>query len=84
MPFFIYVSCDSRVEHYRVKYTPDNKLTVDDDCFFENLTKLVQVGDKAICKPCVNEVQQSLNYSDFQIIWVFLWSQFTHENLCAH
>lgn len=32
------------VEHYRVRYTDDNKLTVDDDTYFENLTKLVEVG----------------------------------------
>lgn len=30
------------VEHYRVRYTDDNKLTVDDDTYFENLTKLVE------------------------------------------
>ena len=38
-------SWNSKVEHYRVRYTPNNKLTVDDDTFFENLTKLVEVGD---------------------------------------
>ena len=42
---FVYASCHNKVEHYRVRYTPDNKLTVDDDTFFENLTKLVEVGD---------------------------------------
>lgn len=36
------------VEHYRVRYTDDNKLTVDDDSFFENLTKLVEVGDYSL------------------------------------
>lgn len=36
------------VEHYRVRYTEDNKLTVDDDTFFENLTKLVEVGDYSL------------------------------------
>ena len=38
-------SAGSKVDHYRVKYTDDNKLTVDDETFFENLTKLVQVGE---------------------------------------
>ena len=38
-------STGSKVDHYRVRYTDDNKLTVDDETFFENLTKLVQVGD---------------------------------------
>ena len=38
-------STGSKVDHYRVRYTDDNKLTVDDETFFENLTKLVQVSD---------------------------------------
>lgn len=38
-------STGSKIDHYRVRYTDDNKLTVDDETFFENLTKLVQVGD---------------------------------------
>ena len=38
-------STSTKVEHYRVRYTDDNKLTVDDDTYFENLTKLVEVGD---------------------------------------
>ena len=42
---FILGSWNSKVEHYRVRYTPDSKLTVDDECFFENLTKLVEVGN---------------------------------------
>ena len=42
--FYFCASFDSKVDHYRVRYTPDNKLTVDDEVFFENLTKLVQVG----------------------------------------
>ncbi|XP_073242312.1 tyrosine-protein kinase CSK-like [Porites lutea] len=36
------VCTGSKVDHYRVRYTHDNKLTVDDETFFENLTKLVQ------------------------------------------
>lgn len=43
--FFYFFSCGPKVEHYRVRYTDDNKLTVDDDTYFENLTKLVQVCD---------------------------------------
>ena len=42
------ISNGNKVEHYRVRYTADNKLTVDDDTYFENLTKLVEVGD--VCK----------------------------------
>lgn len=38
-------STSTKVEHYRVRYTDDNKLTVDDDTYFENLTKLVEVCD---------------------------------------
>ena len=41
----LFNSSANGVEHYRVRYTDDNKLTVDDDTFFENLTKLVEVGD---------------------------------------
>ncbi|XP_068688092.1 tyrosine-protein kinase CSK-like [Montipora capricornis] len=40
------VCFDSKVDHYRVRYTPDNKLTVDDEVFFENLTKLVQYYER--------------------------------------
>ena len=40
-----FVSFGGKVEHYRVRYTDDNKLTVDDETFFENLTKLVEVCD---------------------------------------
>ena len=32
-----------KVEHYRVIYK-DNKLTIDEEVYFENLTKLVEVG----------------------------------------
>ncbi|KAJ7385313.1 hypothetical protein OS493_016388 [Desmophyllum pertusum] len=32
----------SRLEHYRVRYMDDSKLTVDDETYFENLTKLVE------------------------------------------
>ena len=33
-----------KVEHYRIIYK-DNKLTVDEEAFFDNLPKLVQVRD---------------------------------------
>ena len=33
------------VEHYRVRCTDDNKLTLDEEVFFENLTQFVEVGD---------------------------------------
>ena len=42
--YFLYCSCGPKVDHYRVRYTDDNKLSVDDETYFENLTKLVQVG----------------------------------------
>lgn len=32
-----------KVEHYRIIYSK-NKLTIDEDVFFENLTSLVEVG----------------------------------------
>ena len=41
----LFNSCGNDVQHYRVQYTDDNKLTVDEDSYFENLTKLVEVGD---------------------------------------
>ena len=41
-----FISHGGKVEHYRVRYTEDNKLTVDDETFFENLTKLVEVCDE--------------------------------------
>ena len=41
----LFNSSGNKVEHYRVHYTGDNKLTVDEEAYFENLTKLVEVGD---------------------------------------
>ena len=40
-----FISFGGKIEHYRVRYTDDNRLTVDDEIFFENLTKLVEVCD---------------------------------------
>lgn len=40
----LFNSSGNKVEHYRVHYTGDNKLTVDEEAYFENLTKLVEVG----------------------------------------
>ncbi|KAK2553281.1 Tyrosine-protein kinase CSK [Acropora cervicornis] len=40
------VCCGPKVDHYRVRYTDDNKLSVDDEVYFENLTKLVQHYEK--------------------------------------
>lgn len=37
------VCFQSKVEHYRVKYL-ENKLTIDDEEYFENLGQLVAVG----------------------------------------
>ena len=37
------VCFQNKVEHYRVIYK-DHKLTIDEDEYFENLSKLVEVG----------------------------------------
>lgn len=36
------VSCDGKVEHYRIIYH-NSKLTIDEEVFFENLMQLVEV-----------------------------------------
>ena len=36
------VCSDNRVEHYHIIYR-DNKLTIDEEVYFENLTQLVEV-----------------------------------------
>lgn len=38
------VCFNGKVEHYRIIYK-DNKLTIDEEEFFENLSQLVEVGD---------------------------------------
>ena len=40
------VVMDGKVEHYRIAYK-DNKLTIDEDEYFENLIKLVEVRSDA-------------------------------------
>ena len=40
--YILCVACWDRVEHYRIKYR-HNKLTIDEEEFFENLTHLIQV-----------------------------------------
>ena len=37
-------SYDSKIEHYRVRKNADNLVTVDDEEYFENLFKLVEVS----------------------------------------
>lgn len=37
------VSCDGKVEHYRIIYK-NGKLTIDEEGFFENLMQLVEVS----------------------------------------
>lgn len=34
----------AKVEHYRVIYKDNNKLTIDEEEFFENLSQLVEVS----------------------------------------
>lgn len=41
------VCYQGKVEHYRVKYK-DNQLTIDDEEFFENLAKLVEVSHTSL------------------------------------
>lgn len=41
------VSCDGKVEHYRIIYK-NGKLTIDEDGYFENLMQLVEVRQKEI------------------------------------
>lgn len=36
------VSCDGKVEHYRIIYK-NGKLTIDEEAYFENLMQLVEV-----------------------------------------
>lgn len=42
------VSCDGKVEHYRIIYH-DGKLTIDDEVYFENLMQLVEVCSFFVC-----------------------------------
>lgn len=43
------VSCDGKVEHYRIIYH-NGKLTIDDEWYFENLMQLVEVIHKiSVC-----------------------------------
>lgn len=37
------VSCDGKVEHYRIVYH-NGKLTIDEEAYFENLMQLVEVS----------------------------------------
>ena len=55
----LFNSGGSRLEHYRVRYMDDSKLTVDDETYFENLTKLVEVGSefKLIAFLCYRSVE---------------------------
>lgn len=39
------VSCDGKVEHYRIIYH-NGKLTIDEEEYFENLMQLVEVWNK--------------------------------------
>lgn len=41
------VSCDGKVEHYRIIYH-NGKLTIDEEEYFENLMQLVEVRDCSI------------------------------------
>lgn len=41
------VSCDGKVEHYRIIYH-NGKLTIDEEEYFENLMQLVEVRDNSI------------------------------------
>lgn len=64
------VCCGSKVEHYRVRYTDDNKLTVDDDTYFENLTKLVQHYEKdadGLCTRLAEPLEKIGGKFDFSV-----------------
>ena len=39
------VCMDAKVEHYRIAYK-DNKLTIDEEEYFENLIQLVEVSEQ--------------------------------------
>lgn len=39
------VSCDGKVEHYRIMYH-DSKLSIDEEVYFENLMQLVEVSHR--------------------------------------
>ena len=41
------VACQDKVEHYRIMYR-HNKLTIDEEEFFENLTHLIQVVNQPL------------------------------------
>lgn len=59
-----------KVEHYRVRYTEDNKLTVDDETFFENLTKLVEhyEGDSdGLCTRLAKPLKKKGGHYDFSV-----------------
>ena len=42
------VSCDGKVEHYRIIYHA-SKLSIDEEVYFENLMQLVEVS--GACRP---------------------------------
>lgn len=50
------VCFQGKVEHYRVKYL-ENKLTIDDEEYFENLGQLVDVSR---CKQNVNKTAKNI------------------------
>lgn len=42
------VSCEGKVEHYRIMYHA-NKLSIDEEVYFENLMQLVEVSAECVC-----------------------------------
>ncbi len=60
------VSCDGKVEHYRIIYH-NGKLTIDEEEYFENLMQLVEVSDSCIYAPSfsLNNTLDTRNTSGF-------------------
>lgn len=68
------VCFQGKVEHYRVKYL-DNKLTIDDEEYFENLGQLVAVSVRLFCSFLIRIVStRSINYYPFNLNQTFSYS----------
>ena len=64
------VSCDSKVEHYRIIYHK-GKLSIDEEEFFGNLMQLVEVRDGVETgRP---RSQASAGSDPLSIIWLFFY-----------
>lgn len=75
------VCFQGKVEHYRVKYL-DNKLTIDDEEYFENLGQLVAVSIRLILrfvyKLMILEMKSEWNI--LRVTFLVLWKSMARTN----